>query len=151
MQARSRIAVISYAGVGKKLLLLLNLSCLTNSTSEVVELSAANLTYAIYFNLLNIRRMDRESLLNAYAVGNSSNREGLGDSAAVLSDNGTVEHLCSGLLSLSDADVNLYAITDVELRNLSLKLLIYKSLDLFHFMALLNTTNIRAERCRGLF
>ena len=109
MQVLSRIAVISYAGVGK-LFLFLNLSCLTNSTSEVVELSATNLTYAIYFNLLNVRRMDRESLLNAYAVGNSSNREGLGDSAAVLSDNGTVEHLCSGLLSLSDADVNLYAI-----------------------------------------
>ena len=140
-----RIAVISYATVKRELLLLLNLSRLTTSTSQVVELSTANLPYAVNFNLLNVGRMDRESLLYANTVRNLSNSEGLGDTAAMLSDYGTVEHLSSGLLSLGDADVNLYAITNVELRNLSLKLLIYKSLDLFHFMALLNTTNIRAE------
>ena len=145
MQGNSRIAVISYAGVKSELLLLLNLSCLTNSASEIVELSTANLTYAVYFNLLNIGRMDRESLLYANTVRNSSNSEGLGNATAMLSDNSTVEHLCSGLLSLGDTNVNLYTITNLELRNLSLELLIYKSLDLFHFMALLNTTNIRAE------
>ena len=125
-----RIAVISYATVKRELLLLLNLSRLTNSTSKVVELSTANLTYAVNFNLLNVGRMDRESLLYAYTVRYTSNGKGLRDSASALSDNGTLEQLSSGLLTLGDADVNLNAVTDLELRNLSLKMLTCKSLDL---------------------
>ena len=35
----------------------------------------------------------------------------------------------------NDLNVNLYAVADAELGNVGLKLLINKSLDLFHFMA----------------
>ena len=72
----------------RKLDLLLNLSRLADSTSEIVELRTTNLTLAEYFNLLNVGRMDGEGLLNTYAVRNTSYSKGLGDSAAVLSDNG---------------------------------------------------------------
>ena len=71
--------------------------------------------------------MDGERLLNTYTVGNTSNGKGLGDSATALSDNGTLKKLSSGLLTLGDSDVNLYTVTDAKLRNLSFKLLTYKS------------------------
>ena len=54
--------------------------------------------------------MKGEGLLNTYAVGNPSYCEGLRDSAAMLSDNGTLEELNSLLLTLDDTDVNLNAI-----------------------------------------
>ena len=117
--------------------LLLNLGCLTNSGAEVVELRTANLRLAEYYDLLNVGGMKGEGLLYTYTVGNTSNGKGLGDSAAMLSNNGTLEHLSSGLLTLGDTNVNLYTVTDAEYGNFGLKLLINKSLDLIHFMALL--------------
>ena len=82
--------------------------------------------------------MNGESLLNTNTVRNSSYSKGLGNSTAMLSNNGTLEELNSLLLTLGDTNVNLNTVTDTKLRNLSFKLLTYKSLDLFHFMALLN-------------
>ena len=129
----------------RELNLLLNLSRLSNSVTKIVEFSATNLSLAEYYDLVNVGGMKGEGLLNAYAVGNSSYGEGLRDSAAVLSDNGTLEELNSLLLTLDDTNVNLYAVADAELVNIGLKLLVYKSLDLFHFGLLLKSTNIRAE------
>ena len=100
--------------------LFLNLSCLTNSVAKVVKLSAANLSLAEYYNLLYVGRMKGEGLLYTYAVRNTSYSEGLGDAAAMSSDNGTLEHLGSGLLTLGDSDVNLNTVTDAELRELGL-------------------------------
>ena len=130
--------------------LLFNLCCLTNSVTQIVELRAANLRLTEYYNLVNVGRVDREGLLHTYAVGNTSYGEGLGNAAAMSGNNGTLEKLDSFLLALSDTDVNLYTVTDLELRNLSLQLLTYKSLDLFHFMALLKLRTFvqeRAEDC----
>ena len=77
--------------------------------------------------------MNGEGLLNTYAVGNTSYGKGLGNSATVLCDNGTLEHLSSFLISFFDAYRNLNTVSDTELRNLSLELLTYKSLNLFHY------------------
>ena len=129
----------------ERLDLLLNLSRLTNSVAKIVELSATNLRLAEYYDLVNVGGVDGEGLLNAYAVGNSSYGEGLRDSAAVLSDNGTLEELNSLLLTLDDTNVNLYAVADAKLRNLSLKLLTCKSSYLIHYYGPPITTNIRAE------
>ena len=115
--------------------LLFNLSRFTDSVTKIIELRATNLCLAEYYDLINVGRMKGEGLLNTYAVRNTSYSEGLRDSAAVLSDNGTLEHLNSFLLTLDDLDVNLYAVADTECGNFGLKLLVNKSLDLFHFMA----------------
>ena len=128
----AKTAVISIAEE-TELNLLLNLSRLSNSVAKIVELSATNLRLAEYYDLVNVGGMQGEGLLNAYAVGNSSYGEGLRDSAAVLSDNGTLEELNSLLLSLGDTNVNLYAVTDAKLRNLSFKLLTCKSSYLIHY------------------
>ena len=135
----------------KDLRLFLNLRRLTHSATQIVKLSAANLRLAEYYYLIYVGRMKGESLFNTYTGRNASYGKGFGDSAAVLSDNSSLEELNSLFLTLGDTNVNLYTVTNAKLRNLSFKLLIYKSLDLFHFMALLYTTNIRAEHCRGLF
>ena len=130
--------------------LLLNLSRLSNSVTKIVELSATNLRLAEYYNLVNVGRMKGEGLLNAYAVGNSSYGEGLRDSAAVLSDNGTLEELNSLAASLFDSVVNTNGITDVYRGNILLKLLVCKSLNHIHFSVLLNNPGIHAERRSGL-
>ena len=78
--------------------------------------------------------MDGESLLNAYAVRNSSYSKGLGDSAAMLCNNGSLKELDSFLFTFGDADVNLYTVTNAKLRYVSFELLINKSLDLFHLL-----------------
>ncbi len=81
--------------------------------------------------------MKGEGLLNAYAVSDATNGEGLGDSAAVLGDNGSLEDLCTGALTLDYTAVNLNVITDVKLGGVCLKLLICKSLNNIHCWLLL--------------
>ena len=55
--------------------------------------------------------MNGEGLFNAYAVRNTSNCEGLGDSAAVLCDNGSLEELNSLSCTLDDFVVNANCVT----------------------------------------
>ena len=103
----------------------LNLGALTNSVAKIVKLSTSNLTNSGCFNLSNVGRVERESLFNAAAVCNTSYGEGLGDSAAALSDYGTLEDLNSflGFLTLAgfnDTDVYLNVVTNDDVRNLAL-------------------------------
>ena len=116
----------------------LNLGSLTNSASEVVELSTSNLTLTDNVNSHNVGRMNGESLFNAATVSNSSYGEGSGNAALVLSDNGALVHLNSFSCTLYDLVVNANGVTNVELGYLFLELLICKSLNKIHFKALLN-------------
>ena len=100
--------------------LFLNLCCLTNAVANVVELSTSNLTGANYLNLLNVGRMYRERLLDTATVSYASDSKRLGNSAAVLSDDSTLEDLYSFSCSLFDLVVNLNGITDVKSRNVFL-------------------------------
>lgn len=117
--------------------LFLNLGCLTNLIADVVKLSTSNLTAADDIDLNYIGRMYGEGLFNAYAIGNTSNCEGLGDSAAVLCDDSSFEHLDSLSCTLDDFVVNSDSVTDVENRCCLLQLLICKSLNKIHFWLLL--------------
>ena len=125
--------------------LFLNLCTLTNALTDVVELSAANLTGSDEFNLDNVGRMERERLFNAATICNTSYGEGLRDTTAVLCNNGTLEDLDSLPCALFDTVVNLNGATDLDYRGILLNLLIYKSLNLIHCLALLKTSNIHAE------
>ena len=130
--------------------LFLNLGCLTNLLTDVVKLSTSNLTGADDINLNYIGRMYGEGLLNAYAIGNTSYCEGLGDSAAVLCDDGSFEHLDSLSCTLNDFVVNSDSITDVENRCCLLQLLICKSLNKIHFWLLLKIRTFVPSIGRGL-
>ena len=117
----------------KELLLLLDLGILTDLVTQVVQLSASDLTVADDVDLNNVGRVDREDLLHTAAVGDTSDGEGLGDAAAVLGDNGTLKHLNSLTRTLNDLVVDADGVTDVDLGHLGLKLLVYKSFDQIHF------------------
>ena len=115
----------------------LNARCLTNSIAEIVELSTSDLTYSGNNYLLNVRRMKGEGLFDANTVCNAANGEGLRDTAAILSDNGSFEDLGTGALTLDYTAVNLNVVTDVELGGVCLELLICESLDNIHCWLLL--------------
>ena len=97
---------------------LLDLSCLTNSVTQVVELSTANFTASDDLNLVNRRRMYREYSLDTAAVSNSADSECLADAAVLLSDNSTLEYLDSGLVTFNDLNMYLYRVTDIDNRHL---------------------------------
>ena len=108
--------------------LFLNLRCLTNSVAEIVELCSSDLTGTDNVNLLNVGRVDGECLFNSTAVRYASYGKGLGDSAAMLSDNGSLEHLDSLTGSLFDLVVYANGITNIDLGKFGLELLVCKSL-----------------------
>ena len=64
--------------------------------------------------------MERENSLDAAAVSNTSNSQGLADAAVLLGDNSTLKNLYTALVALLDHYVNLYGVTDVEGRNIFL-------------------------------
>ena len=104
--------------------LFLDLGALADSVAQIVELCTANLTAADDFNLFNVRGMYREGLLHAYTVGYASYGKGLGDSAAVLGNDGAFEKLNSLSVALFDSVVNLDGVTDVEYGGIFLELLV---------------------------
>ena len=121
----------------RRLNLFFNLRCLADSVAEVVKLCSSNLTNTNDINLSYVRGMEGECLFNTTTIGNTSYSKCLGDSAAVLSNNGTLEHLNSLFVSFLDLVVNTYSITDSDHRNLCLNLLTCKSLNQIHFSVLL--------------
>ena len=120
-----------------RLNLFLNLSSLAQSATNVVQLSTANLTATDNFNLNYVGRVNGEGLLYAYAVGHTTNGEGLGDSAALLGDDSALEQLDSLLVALFDTVVNANGVTHVESGNFALQLLVSESLDQIHQVFLL--------------
>lgn len=111
---------------------LLDLGALSYSVAEVVQLGASYLADSCHNDLFDVRGVKREGLLDADTVGNTSYGECLGDSAAVLCDNGSLEDLGTGTLALDDAAVDLDVVAYVENGNVLLELLTCKSLDNIH-------------------
>ena len=99
---------------------MLNLGSLSNSVTNIVELRTSNLTDADDIYLLNVGRVDGECLLDTATIRNTSNRKGLGNSAAVLCDNGSFEQLNSFAVTLFDSVVNTNGITNINYGNLFL-------------------------------
>ena len=59
--------------------LFLNLSSLTNSITEIIKLSSANLTASYNLNLVYNRRVERENSFNTASVSYTSNCECFAD------------------------------------------------------------------------
>ena len=94
--------------------LFLNFCTLTDSVSEIVELSTSDLTASYNVDFCNVGRVEREGLFYAAAVCNSAYRKGLRDTAAVLADNRALKKLDSFTSTLFDEVVYSYGITDIE-------------------------------------
>ena len=104
--------------------LLLDLGAFADSVAKVVELCASYFTDSYDLDLVNVRGMYREGLLDADAVRNASDSEGLGDAAAILCDNGSLEDLNTLTRTLFDLVVNTDGVTDIDHRDIFLELLI---------------------------
>lgn len=106
---------------------------LADSFSDVVELSAADLTVTDNVDLNYMGGMDGEGFFDTAAVSNAANRESFGDSAAVTGDNGALVHLNSFACTLFDKVVDTNSVANVEGRYFFLQLLTCKNFELVHF------------------
>ena len=107
-----------------ELKLLLDLGALADSVAKVVELCASDFTDSDDLDLIDVRGMYREGLLDADAVGYASDSEGFGDAAAVLSDDSALENLNTLAGSFLDLIVNADGVADIDYRDIFLELLI---------------------------
>ena len=95
---------------------------LTNSVTEVIKLSASDLTLANYFDLLNVGRVDGESLFYANTVRDTANGNSLLNATVLASNNGTLEYLNTLSVAFLDLCVNLNGVTDAEIAGVFLEL-----------------------------
>lgn len=100
--------------------LALDLSSLTDAVTQIVELCTANTALTDNRDVLYVRGMQREYTLHAYAVGNTTNREGLAYTGTLAGNNCAFELLNSFTLTLADVYVDTDGIANVELRCLLL-------------------------------
>lgn len=129
---------------------LLDLRALADSVAQIEELGASDLTASDDLNVFNSGRVNGEGLFNTATVCDVTNCEGLGNTAAVLGNNSTLENLNSLSCTLFDFVVNLNGITYVKFGHLSFKLFARKSSEFIHSKTPPVIPDIRAERCRGL-
>ena len=57
--------------------LLFDLGTLAHAAAQIIELCPADLTIANHLNVVNGRRVNRENLLHAHAIGNAADGDGL--------------------------------------------------------------------------
>ena len=124
--------------------LLFNLGSLAHSVTQIVELCTSDHTGTNDVDLNDVGRMDGEGLLNTNRVRNASYSEGLGDSAAVLSDDNALEKLDSLTCSLFNAVVNTNGITNINNGKFRLKMLLGNSCNEIHYLIPPYRSDVRA-------
>ena len=95
-----------------------NTSCLTSEVTEVIKLSAANLTELVDLDLLNEWRLDRENTLYTYAVRHLAYSETLLCTVTRNTDNYASVLLDTLLVSFLNLVRNSDCITALECRKL---------------------------------
>ena len=117
--------------------LFFDLGSLTDSVAQIVEFCTSDITGTGDIDSNNVGRMDREGLLDSDSVRNTSYGESLGDSTAMLGNNGSLKHLNSLAGSFFDAVVNTHIVTDIDDRKLLFELLVRNSCNVIHYKPLL--------------
>ena len=115
---------------------LLDLCLLTNAITQVVELGSANLTSADSGNGDNGGRVYGKYLLAAYAVGNTTNGDGLVDTAVLLGNDGAFKSLGTLTVAFLDQNEDTDSVTDVHLGKLGLHVLFAENFDQIHNLIL---------------
>src|SRR5262245_10233046 len=86
----------------------------TREVAQVVQLGAANAPAAHYADLGEHWAVQREDALDAYAIGDLADREGLADSATAARDADALERLNALLFTFLDADVHTKRVAGAE-------------------------------------
>ena len=108
MSARGRASALG------RLALLLDLGGLAAQVAQVVELGATDVTAGDDLDLVDDRGVEREGPLDADTEGDLADREGLGHTGAVATDDDTLEDLDTGARAFHDLDVDLDRVTGAE-------------------------------------
>ena len=99
---------------GSTATLLLDTSSLTSELAQIVKLSAANLTYLVHFDALNVGRLQREDTLNTYGTRHLANSEALLLLMAANLDDYATEELDTLLRTLDNFVSDSYSVTSLE-------------------------------------
>ena len=109
--------------------LLLDLCSLTEAVAQVVQLCTADLALTDGLDHCNVGRMQGENLLAADAVGNTTNSDGLSDTAVLTSNNGAFENLDTLARAFLDAYMNANSVADLCFGQLFLHVLAVQCLN----------------------
>ena len=112
--------------------LLADLGSLTDAAAQVIQLGAANITAAHGFDLLDEGGVDGEHLLDADAVGKTTNGEGLLKTAVLLRDDDALEDLDTLAGAFLDLDMNADGVADVDDGHFLFQLLGFELFDEIH-------------------
>jgi len=109
-------------------LALAELDGFADAVAEVIQLGTASDAATLYFQLGNLRRMEWEFALDAFAGDDSPDSEHLAEAAAASGDHRAAEDLDSLVLAFQDAGVDIDRVADIELRRLGGELLLLDQL-----------------------
>ena len=108
---------------------LLDLCSLAEAIAQVVQLCTANLALADSLDHCNVGRMQGENLLAADAVRNTTNGDGLSDTAVLTGDDGAFENLNTLARAFLDAYMNADGVADLCFGNFFLHVLAVQCLN----------------------
>ncbi len=94
--------------------LFLNLGCLADSVTKIIELRSADTAVSDSFNLDNVGGMDGKYSFHADTVRNTANGKGFGNAGTFAGDNSSLENLDSLFFAFTNLDVNLDGIADLD-------------------------------------
>ena len=112
--------------------LLFDLGSLAHLVAEVVELRATDLAFTNNLDLLDLRRVYRESTLNTNGEAHLSNGECLAARLSMTTNDIALEYLNTLTVSLGDAIVNLHVVARNEIRNVLFYLLLLNGTNDIH-------------------
>jgi hypothetical protein len=104
----------------------------TLAGAEVIEFGATNSTLALYFDLGDARRVDRENPLYTLAVGYTTNGEVLVDASALAANHNAGINLNALLVAFDNAGVDFDCVTDIEWLEVGLELFGFNILNYIH-------------------
>ena len=107
----------------------LDLGGLARTTSQVVQLRPADFALPDLGDVRDLRGMDGERPLDAYAVGKPPDRERLSDAAVFLRYHDAFERLQSFARALDDFDAYFYRVAYVECGNADFEIFLPDSFD----------------------
>ena len=113
--------------------LFLDFRSLANLLAQVVQLCATNVATTNDFNLVNLRRMNREGALYADREADLADGERFAAGVTMTADDVALEHLNALTVTFDDAVMDLDVVANVELRNVLLELLLLDCANDIHF------------------
>ena len=92
-------------------------SGLAGATAEVVKAGLHHFGLTLDLDFVDVRRVDREHPLDAFAIADATNREGLVDAVPLTGDDDAGVNLDALFVALADFRVHAHAVADFERRD----------------------------------